>query len=326
MPTLDALYPLLLTPQMVARPWGGRALIDRFGKSAIDTQPIGESWEAYPKSVIANGALAGQTVQAVFERYGGRLAPDDHGEFPLLIKLIDAREWLSVQVHPDDEHARALENQPRGKTECWYILDAAPDAQIIYGVAQDLTADQFRQAVAEGRAAQIMAYVPVKAGDFIYVPAGTPHAIGPGIVLYELQQMSDVTYRVYDWDRVGLDGKPRELHLDKAMQVMTLQPRPVITVPPPEVAGLQGNLVSRLTRVAYFGLDRLRVIQPSARYSLEGTCQILTVIDGTVMVNGLSISKGQTLLIPAEMGSFTLTLAEATTSAELLRAWPTSRD
>ena len=323
---MTTLYPFLLESQMVARPWGGHALADLFNKPVTGDQPIGESWEAYPKSVITNGELAGITVQEAFDRFGARITPDDHGEFPLLIKFLDAREWLSVQVHPDDEQARQLENQPRGKTECWYILDAAPGAQLAYGVREELTVEQFRQMIADGHANQLMANIPVKAGDFVYVPAGTPHAIGPGIVLYELQQMSDVTYRVYDWDRVGLDGKPRELHLEKALKVMTLHPRPVITVAPPEITGSQGNMVSRLTRAAYFGLDRLRVIKPTVEYSLEGTCNLLTVINGTIMVNDVTVGKGQTVLIPAGLAHFTLSLPARTTEAEVLRAWPTIRE
>src|SRR5262249_52399588 len=134
-----------------------------------------------------------------------------------LIKFLDAQQWLSVQVHPDDELAAKLEGEPRGKTECWYVLDAVPGAQIVYGFAESMDAESFRKAIAERRVKDVLQYVSVAPGDFVFMPAGMVHALGPGLLIYELQQTSDITYRVYDWDRVGLDGKPRELHLEKAL-------------------------------------------------------------------------------------------------------------
>jgi mannose-6-phosphate isomerase len=176
----------------------------------------------------------------------------------------------------------------------------------------------------------LLSRVPVKAGDFIYVPATTPHAIGPGIVLYELQQFSDTTYRVYDWGRLGLDGKPRQLHLDKALTVMDLHPRPIITMLPPENNDSQGNGVTALIRAMYFGLERVRVTAPEADYKLDGVCHLLSVIQGAVRVNDVLITKGRSALIPAGLNHYTLRSekSEVADNAEpmVLRAWPVVRD
>lgn len=322
---MESLYPFLLEARMVERPWGGRNLATRLNKTLPDGQIIGESWEIDPDSKIANGPLAGRTLRAALQEFGGRIGPQDHGEFPLLVKFLDAHEWLSVQVHPDDVQARLLENQPRGKTECWYILAAEPGAKIAYGTSHSLTAERFREAIAAGKAQDMLAYVPVAAGDFIFVPATTPHAIGPGILLYELQQYSDTTYRVYDWDRVGTDGKPRSLHVDKALAVMDLQPRSVVTAVPDDQADSEGNQVAVLIRGTYFGLDRLRVTAAEATYTPGGTCHLMTVIAGTVWVDDVLISKGHSALIPAGLARYTLRPGPSEEKPEVLRAWPAIR-
>ncbi len=310
---------------MVERPWGGRALATLLNKPFPEGRPIGESWEIDPDSMIANGSLAGRTIRDVLREYGGRIGPQDRGEFPLLVKFLDAREWLSVQVHPDDVQARLLENQPRGKTECWYILAAEPNAKIAYGLSRSLTAEQFRAAIASGKAQDELAYVSVAAGDFIYVPATTPHALGPGILLYELQQYSDTTYRVYDWGRVGTDGKPRALHVDKALAVMDLQPRAAVTAVPDEQVDPQGNRLTVLIRGAYFGLDRLRVTVPEATYTPSGTCHLLSVIAGAIHVDGVLIPKGHSALIPAGLVRYTVRPEPSGETPEVLRAWPMIR-
>ena len=324
-----SLYPLLLHAKLVERPWGGQAMGTLLDKPLPVDRPIGESWEIFPDNVIANGALAGRTVRDIHQIYGDKLSPRDAGEFPLLVKFLDAREWLSVQVHPDDGQAQMLEGWPRGKTECWYIIAAEPGAEIAYGVTRALTAHEFRTELAAGNANDLLSRVPVKAGDFIYVPATTPHAIGPGIVLYELQQFSDTTYRVYDWGRLGLDGKPRELHLDKALSVMDFQPRPVITMLPPEHVDAQGNGITALVRAMYFGLERVHVSAPEARYKLNGVCHLLSVIDGAVRVDDVLIQKGRSALIPAGLNHYTLRpepTGSAVVTPTMLRAWPVVRE
>jgi len=322
---LETFYPFLLEARVVERPWGGRALAERLNKILPDGQTIGESWEIDPDSVITNGPLAGRTIRDTLREYGGRIGPQDHGEFPLLVKFLDAHEWLSVQVHPDDTQARLLENQPRGKTECWYILAAEPGAKIAYSMAHPLTAEQFRAAISGGQAQNTLAYVPVSAGDFIYVPATTPHAIGPGILLYELQQYSDTTYRVYDWGRVGTDGKPRTLHIDKALAVMDLQPRPAVTAVPDEQTDPQGNRLTALIRGTYFGLDRLRVTAPDATYTPGGTCHLLSVIAGAVRFDDVLVPNGGSALIPAGLTHYRVRPESSGEPPVVLRAWPTIR-
>lgn len=216
------LYPMLIQPRFDERIWGGHNLAERLGKPAPRDRLIGESWEIYEENTLMNGPHAGRTIGELRREMGpdlmGHVSPDQL--FPLLTKLIDAQDVLSVQVHPDDRFAREHEGQPYGKTECWYIIDAAPTAELIYGFSRDISPDEYRQLVAEGRLDQVLRPLSVKPGDVVYLPARTVHAIGAGILLYELQQTSDITYRIYDWNRVDASGKPRELHLDKALQVL----------------------------------------------------------------------------------------------------------
>src|SRR4051812_25265131 len=208
------MYPLLFAPSLHEKVWGGQQLESRLGKVPPSDQPIGESWEIYWKNRVANGEFRGKTLGDLIAEHPEEMVGSKNAdpEFPLLIKFLDAQDWLSVQVHPDDKLALELEGEPRGKTECWYIIDATPDAQIAYGFSEQLDAASYRKAIEAGRSKEVLQYVRVAPGDFIYLPAGQLHAIGPGILLYELQQTSDTTYRLYDWDRMGLDGKPRELH------------------------------------------------------------------------------------------------------------------
>ncbi len=314
-------YPLLFEPILSERPWGGRGLQTMLGKTLPPGEKIGESWEIYSASVIANGALAGRTLRAVLDEYGEALGPRHDDDFPLLVKFLDAQEWLSVQVHPDDALAKQLEGQPRGKTECWYIVHAEPGATLALGTSHAMTPDDYRAAVAAGKARETMAYQPVVNGDFIYVPARTPHAVGPGILFYELQQSSDTTYRVYDWDRLGKDGKPRELHLDKALAVMDLAPRPDAVQHPKGRPDANGNWVSRLISGPYFALEHVRLATPETVQRLGGTCHLLSVIEGTISIAGVTLIKGQSTLIPAAMDQYTI---RQSGGAQMLKAWPVS--
>src|SRR5258708_251701 len=229
--TFDA-YPLLFEPSLHPKVWGGRLLQTKLGKTLPSDQPYGESWEIFWQNRVANGEYRGKTLGELIAAYPIEMVGTKNAdpEFPLLIKFIDAQDWLSVQVHPDDKLAAELEGQPRGKTECWYIVDAVPGAQIVYGFAQDIDADGFRKALESGHGKDVLQYVNVAPGDFISVPAGMMHAIGPGILLYELQQTSDTTDRVYDWDRPGLDGKPRELHIDKSLRATRFDVKPTARI------------------------------------------------------------------------------------------------
>ncbi|MBR3503595.1 MAG: class I mannose-6-phosphate isomerase [Clostridia bacterium] len=217
------LYPLKMLPYFrhgEETPWGGRALGDYFGKPIPDDR-TGESLEisALPgrESTVENGPLAGMNLAAILEKWGKELTGDAEG-FPLLLKLLDAREMLSVQVHPDDAYASAHENGKLGKTEAWLVIAAERGAKLVYGVnAAD--SEELRALVEAGKLEESLRWVNVQPGDVLYIPHGCVHALGGGIVIYEIQQSSDVTYRFWDWGRVGKDGQPRALHTQAALDV-----------------------------------------------------------------------------------------------------------
>lgn len=221
----NLLYPYVLTPKVVPAIWGGDALVKQFRKSGDPDAKLGESWECWDENTVSNGALAGKSLAQLRERLGedllGNLPPAQI--FPILTKIIDARAALSVQVHPDDVYARRVEHQQNGKTECWYVLHAEPDANLVLGWNRDTTREEYEGRVADGTLGEILRHVPVKAGDVFYLPAGTLHAIGAGIIVFETQQASDLTYRIFDWNRVDAQGKPRELHVQKAGDVLDYQ-------------------------------------------------------------------------------------------------------
>lgn len=217
--------PLRFTPVYQTYLWGGRDLLERFGRAdAPAAGPVAESWEVSDRSdgmsVVTAGSWTGQTLRALMTDHRDALIGKAAcaGPFPLLIKLIDARETLSVQVHPDD--AAAARGLGEAKSEAWYVLDAKPGACIYRGFRPGTTEAEARQALAEGRVADLLVAQSVTAGDTIYIPGGTVHAIGAGCLLLEVQQNSNTTYRLFDWNRTGPDGKPRALHLEEARQVI----------------------------------------------------------------------------------------------------------
>lgn len=302
------LYPLLLNAALHTKVWGGRRLATLLHKSLPGDEPYGESWELHDTATVANGALAGRSLGDLLAEYGHDLVgarnnPADG--FPLLAKFLDAAEWLSIQVHPDDEQARQLEGEPRGKSEAWIILYADPGAQLVIGVQPGTTRDGLANAIRSSRLEQLLVRAPVKPGDIMNIPAGTIHALGPGLVIYEIQQSSDTTYRLYDWGRMGLDGKPRALHIDKGVQVANLDKLPTIEHPPTTAP------VNELIRSPFF---------VTQEYHLEGkrltvqaqpdTPEIrvfhaLTCLEGEAVVSPadplpkVTIHRGQTVLMPA---------------------------
>lgn len=216
------LYPYLIAPKEVPAIWGGDALVLHYGKRADPHAQTGESWECWDENKVENGALQGMTIAQLRARLGSALLGDLDPThiFPVLTKIIDARASLSVQVHPDDAYAQRVEHQENGKTECWYILEAQPRAELILGWTRDTSREEYLRRVADGSLGDILRRVPVQPGDAFYLPAGTLHAIGAGIILFETQQASDLTYRIFDWNRVDSSGKPRALHVDKAADVL----------------------------------------------------------------------------------------------------------
>lgn len=311
--------PFLLKPAAKDYLWGGTRLNDEFAKG-IDLDPLAETWECstHPDgpSVVASGEFEGQTLTQVLAdhpEYLGIRHPD--GKFPLLIKFIDAKKDLSVQVHPDDAYAMEYENGQNGKSEMWYVLDASKDAHLVYGLKHDCTEAEIRKAIADGTLLRYLQRVPIQKDDLFFIEAGTVHAIGAGALIAEIQENSNLTYRLYDYDRVGKDGKKRELHVDKAMQVANLkssaQPRQPLRV----LKYKQGAALEFLTRCKYFEVyrvllntERRQVVQYRAD---EVSFRVMLCIGGcgTIQFEGGSIPffKGDCIFVPADSVTMTIT-------------------
>ncbi len=281
-------------------PWGGHALKELFGKDSPE-DITGESLEvsALPglESRVAGGEYAGKTLREMLTLWGKSLTGLDGDGFPLLLKILDTRECLSVQVHPDDAYALSHEGK-LGKSEAWYILDAAPGAELVYGV--NTQGQSLRSVLDAGKLESCLRRTKVQAGDVFYIPAGTIHALGPGIRCYEIQQASDLTYRLWDWGRIGKDGKPRQLHIDQAVAVSNVDSLPVRTE---ETEDLPGGRRTLLVNDPHF---RLYACDLSGSLSLPaGKMQFLTATaKGCVLAWGNhreALLPWQTVLIPAAL-------------------------
>lgn len=293
-------YPLTFEPIFQQRIWGGRRLAELFGKALPDAVPIGESWELADlpngRSVAANGPLAGQTLTAILRQHGPAVTgkPDFTGPFPLLIKLLDAEEVLSVQVHPDAEACRTM-GKGEPKTECWYIVDARPGAVIYKGLKPGTTRDAFAEAIHDGTCAELLNRVPVEVGQCHFLPSGMCHAIGAGLVIAEIQQPSDTTYRVFDWNRIDkTTGRPRPLHIDEALQSIRFD-----AAPP-----LEPTTVGRLVDAAEFKVDKGHQTPGCEVLIKAGTMRVLLILTGSGTIisettEPVDFSAGQTLLVPA---------------------------
>jgi mannose-6-phosphate isomerase len=340
------LYPLLFEPIYKDKVWGGRSL-EKLGRDIPGDagRPIGESWEladlgqtsvsggggGEERSVIANGPLAGQTLHAAMGRYGerllGRLRPTGSGDFPLLVKFLDAQDNLSVQVHPSPAYAQTHPDAFL-KSEAWYIVDAQPGAAIYKGIREGTSPEAFRDAVLSNDQARVEAMlirVPVKVGDCHYLPSGTCHALGRGILVAEVQTPSDTTFRVYDWGRQG-----RELHIEQAMQSIHFGPPNVRSHEKrTHIAGMF-TAVSRLVECEHFRIEKVRMSegyeqeipydQPAVWIVLSGSGTILTAqgkAGGGSGTGEVSFTRGRTLLIPAHMDDARVKLHEDTTWLEV---------
>jgi len=293
-------YPLKFRPIYKRRIWGGQKLREFFGKDIPEGEKIGESWEVADlpedKSVIVNGELAGQTLGAVIEKYPEEITGDKHfsGPFPLLIKFLDAEDILSVQVHPDAETcARMGKGDP--KTECWYIISGAPEAVIYKGLKKGVSREDFTKAIKEGNVAELLAKVAVAAGECHFLPAGTAHSIGPGLLIAEIQTPSDTTYRVFDWNRVGDDGKPRPLHIEEALESIHFDS---------SGDNLSVTTVGRLIECEFFKIDKGHEAENSEMLLSAGKMKTLVIISGfgTILAPegiGVKYTAGDCLLVPA---------------------------
>lgn len=292
--------------------WGGTRLREEYGKK-IDFTPLAETWECsvHPDgpSVIANGAFKGRTLRDVLGEHPEYLGSKvSNGELPVLIKFIDAKKDLSVQVHPNDEYAKIKEHQD-GKTEMWYVLDAEEGAGIIYGFQHKVTPEILRNAVWTGVLDRHLQRVEVHKGDVYYVPAGTVHAIGAGVIVAEIQESSNVTYRVYDYDRVDKNGKKRELHFDKAVQVMNMGIAPDVKQIPRMVRYYPGCSRELLCRCKYFEVEKVQVTKGFSFSVLDGSFQVIMCLDGCGQVETMNseqkavrFCKGETMFLPAGIG------------------------
>jgi mannose-6-phosphate isomerase len=312
MRTSDRIYPYLLEPQEKPAIWGGTALVERYGKHADRGAAIGESWECWDENRIDNGALSGATLAALRGDLGRDLMGSiDTGRiFPILTKIIDARLALSVQVHPDDAYAQRVERQPNGKTECWYILAAEPGAELVLGWTRDTNRAEYEQRVADGSLGDILRRVPVHAGETYYLPAGTLHAIGAGIQLFEAQQASDLTYRIFDWNRVGADGQPRELHVAKAGDVLDYRAGTRAAV---ATIGFREGALDRTLLVAdrRFALERVRAAVGGGMIATHGLPLTLTALALPVQLEvgatRVSVAPYATLVAPAAVAELGVT-------------------
>ena len=311
------LYPLRFAPVYFEKVWGNRRLETIMGRPIPVDSPIGESWEVsdhpHGRSVITNGPLQGKLLHAVIDMspesllgYRVRERHDDH--FPLLVKYLDANDKLSVQVHPDDAYAYAHEGEP-GKTEMWYVLHSEPDACLIAGLREGVTAEQFRLALAEGDPSALLYYLPVKTGDTIFIPSGRIHALLSGVLILEIQQNSDTTYRLYDWGRLGLDGKLRQLHVEQALAVANWTDyAPTTQIGHVELTGM--NRKTTLISCPYFMVEKYDLGSECVFHGDGGSFHILNCVTGEGALNWSGgselLSYGDSLLLPACLTDFAI--------------------
>lgn len=309
------MYPLKFKPIYKDKIWGGTALKDKFGRE-ISSDIIGESWEIAVRknenSEISNGEFAGKKLIEIIKQngtkiLGNKIKDGNFDKFPLLIKLLDVNDNLSVQVHPDDYYAFEYEKDDMGKTEMWYVIDAQEDAKLVYGLYPEVTRKEFAAAIENDELADKLNEVSVEAGDVFYIPSGLVHAVKKGVVLAEIQQNSDTTYRIYDWDRIDHDGRSRELHISSALEVIDFDSKLQT-----KVSGLkietQGHTRKILVACPYFISETLD-IQKQYIDSTDGSrFYVFIVLEGkaklTYPEGETSLKPGETVLLPASLGDY----------------------
>lgn len=315
-------YPLFLAGTTVPLIWGGHELNVRYGKGDSESA-IGESWELTVRpecdSVILNGAFAGRTLSQYIAEVGRDVVAANYGgeRFPLLVKLIDAADRLSVQVHPDDKYAERVECDS-GKTEMWYVIAARPGAKITYGLKPGVDVCELGAALRDGDPTSVLHQVEVCAGDVFFIPAGMVHSIGAGILIAEIQQNSDLTYRVYDYGRLGLDGKPRELHVARALDVirpftadevnaLRFCAEKVLNAGPATACHYDDELLAHCN---YFRVYRRHITSVRHFVADASSFHCLLCIDGAAVLHmsddTYQINAGQCVFIPAACGAFSL--------------------
>jgi mannose-6-phosphate isomerase len=329
--THTIMHPLLLTPLYRRYIWGGRRFATHLNRSLPPGDDFAESWELVDRgadqSVVAHGPLAGTTLGTLVRERGrellGRHAP--RAVFPLLFKFLDACRDLSVQVHPDDARAARLSPPDLGKTEAWYVIAADPGSRIYAGLRPGVDHTSLAAALRAGRCEDVMHAFEPRRGDCIFIPAGTVHAIGAGLVVAEIQESSDVTYRLYDWNRTGADGKSRPLHIEAGLEAVTqfgpvapVQPQ---AIPSPEKGPGVAPGVRRLVTCDYFSFDEVR---PVGDWAVGGddTCHFVAVLSGECRLDPHwqlpPLTEGTCVLLPASIGRQVLAPTAATTTQPTL--------
>lgn len=310
---MSAHYPLRFEPNFRRYLWGGRRLGTVLGKPIGDAETCAESWEivdhGQDQSVVTHGPLAGRTLHELVTNCGpdllGRHAPQP--QFPLLMKFLDANQSLSVQVHPNDAQARRLDPPDLGKTEAWVVIDRAPGSKIYAGLKPGVDRDILEGHLRNGTCEQCIHEFESQVGDCVLLEAGTVHAIGAGNLIAEIQQASDTTFRLYDWNRLGTDGKPRELHIDQSLAVIDFARGPVAPQRPSPTAD---PCVQQLAACDKFVLDRWEFTEPRPCGG-DGRFHLLAVVDGAVELagdpSGVPLGKGDSALVPAACGEVTVT-------------------
>jgi len=323
----QVLYPIKFKPRLKETLWGGKSLGLFYGKKTDGNKNIGESWEitglSGESSVVVNGFLKGNSLEEIIEVYMSDLTGDEvydkfGTEFPLLIKLIDACDTLSIQVHPGDELA-AERHHAWGKTEMWYILEASEGAVIYTGFKEKISKEEYLEHLRLNTVSELINATPAKPGDVFFIPAGMVHAIGAGIILAEIQQTSDITYRIYDWDRKDANGKSRELHTELALDAINFDLTDTGLIRKQAII----NQPELLTECTYFRTTLLLIDKPVIKdYSLTDSFIVYICTAGSVIVEcfGKSekIVKGETILLPASAGKVSLIPVGETSIIEVI--------
>lgn len=310
------LYPMKLEAPLKDYLWGGTRLKDEYGKKT-NLDKVAESWELAchkdGKSKIANGEAAGLFLEDWLAGQDKSVLGTNAASFPyfpLLIKLIDAKGDLSVQVHPDNDYAMRVEGE-YGKTEMWYIVDCEPGASLLYGFKEKISKEEFERRIADNTLLEVCNRVPVKKGDVFFIDSGTLHAIGKGILICEIQQNSNTTYRIYDYGRVGKDGKPRELHVKKAIDVTKLEPPTKPTTALAKIDIIPGLDMKLLAECEYFTAYHATLKGEASLKAGSESFQTFTVLSGSLKLTSgdtvLDFYKGESVFIPAGLGIYTLT-------------------
>lgn len=307
------MQPIKFKPIFIEKIWGGYNLKDKFGFNIPKETQIGEVWTISDNrtavSEIEDSIFEVNNLNDLIKKFPVKILGKENSykRFPLLIKFIDAQDKLSVQVHPDDKYAYEFENKDLGKTEMWYIIDAEPGSKLICGLKDGTTKEKFIELMETNRLEECLKEVNVQKGDVIFIPSGMVHAIGSGILICEIQQNSDLTYRVYDYNRIDKNGKKRELNIDKALDVIDFNLRTEKIIP--KFKEIDGGLIATPVKSRYFNTDIIKVYS-KVNFNTYGNFNTLTAVEGnSIITNGdnrTKIQAGETILIPACIENYSI--------------------